>query len=199
MQELLAWLAALPPAVLYLVRAGVAAVENIFPPFPADTVGAFGSFLAARGDAPLFATFLATWGGNIAGAMGMYWAGRRWGAERFQRRLDTGGGSQRLAALYGRYGTLALFFSRFLPGIRALVPPFAGAAGISSFRALVIVGGASGIWYGLVTWLAYRAGSNWELLQRNIARWSGRLVIVAAVVVALGAVAWLVRRRRRAS
>ena len=197
MQELLAWLAALPPAVLYLVLAVVAAVENVFPPFPADTVVAFGSFLAARGEAPLFATFLATWCGNIAGAMAMYWAGRRWGAERFQRRLDAGGGSQRLAALYGRYGTLALFFSRFLPGIRALVPPFAGAAGISPLRALVIVGGASGIWYGLVTWLAYRAGSNWEVLQRSIAHWSWRLVVVAAVVVALGVAVWLVRRRRR--
>lgn len=199
MQEMLAWVAALPPAVLYLVLAAVAAVENVFPPFPADTVVAFGSFLAARGQAPLFATFLATWGGNIAGAMGMYWAGRRWGAERFQRRLDKGGGSQRLASLYGRYGMLALFFSRFLPGIRALVPPFAGAARISPLRTLVIVGGASGLWYGLVTWLAYRAGSDWEVLQRNMTRWSGRLVIAAACVVAVGVAAWLLRRRWRAS
>lgn len=197
MRELLAWVSALPSAVLYLVLGLVAAIENIFPPFPADTVVAFGSFLAARGRAPLLGTFVATWAGNIAGAMTMYWAGRRWGAEQLERRLDGGGGSQRLAALYGRYGMLALFFSRFLPGIRALVPPFAGAARISPLRALAVIGVASGIWYGLVTWLAYRAGADWELLQRSVARWSGRLVVAAAATVAVGVVVWIARRRRR--
>ena len=90
MQGVLDWLTALPPAVLYLVLAIVAAVENVFPPIPADTVVAFGAFLAARGHATLAGAFLATLGGNTAGAMGMYAAGRRFGAERLARRLDAG-------------------------------------------------------------------------------------------------------------
>ena len=38
MQPILDWLTSLPPATLYLVLGLAAAVENIFPPFPADTV-----------------------------------------------------------------------------------------------------------------------------------------------------------------
>ena len=38
MQGLLDWLAALPAFALYAALAGAAAIENVFPPFPADTV-----------------------------------------------------------------------------------------------------------------------------------------------------------------
>ena len=49
MSGILDWLETLPVAALYAALAIIAAIENIIPPVPADTVVAFGSFLAARG------------------------------------------------------------------------------------------------------------------------------------------------------
>ncbi|MEP6691931.1 MAG: hypothetical protein ABJD07_12305 [Gemmatimonadaceae bacterium] len=43
------------------------------------------------------------------------------------RRLGSASGQRRLEDLYAKRGFAALFVSRFLPGVRALVPPFAGA------------------------------------------------------------------------
>lgn len=199
MQGVLDWLTALPPAVLYLVLALVAAVENVFPPVPADTVVAFGAFLAARGQATLAGAFLATWLGNLAGAMAMYAAGRRFGAERLERRLGNGGAAARLHQFYAHRGALALFVSRFLPGIRALVPPFAGAARVPAARAAAIIGGASALWYGGITFLAYRVGADWSTLQARMAQWQRALVIGAGAIAAVGVVVWLLRRRRTAS
>jgi membrane protein DedA with SNARE-associated domain len=55
---------------------------------------------------------------------------------------------------------------------------------------------ASGIWYGVIAYLAYRAGSDWTALTHMISR-SGRLAaLVAAVLVLAGVLAWLVHRRR---
>ena len=198
MQGVLDWLTALPPAVLYLVLAVVAAIENVFPPIPADTVVAFGAFLAARGHATLAGAFLATLGGNIAGAMGMYAAGRRFGAERLAQRLAAGGSSKRLQDFYGRYGAVALFVSRFLPGVRALVPPFAGALRLPAWRVLLILGTASGIWYGAITIIAYRVGADWPTLQAKMRAWQHVLVIGAAIVAVVGLGVWLIRRRRKA-
>ena len=198
MQGVLDWLTALPPAVLYLVLGVVAAIENVFPPIPADTVVAFGAFLAARGPATLAGAFLATLGGNIAGAMGMYAAGRRFGAERLAQRLAAGGSSKRLQDFYGRYGAVALFVSRFLPGVRALVPPFAGALRLPAWRVLLILGTASGIWYGAITMIAYRVGADWPTLQAKMRAWQHVLVIGAAVVAVIGLGVWLIRRRRKA-
>ena len=190
------WLTSLPPAVLYVVLALVAAIENIFPPIPADTVVAFGAFLAARGHATLLGAFAATLGGNVAGAMGMYGAGRRYGAGRLQRRLAAGNAASRLEKLYASYGLLALFISRFLPGIRALVPPFAGALRIPPWRVFLIFCGASAIWYGAITVIAYRVGADWPTLQANMQGWQRSFVIAAAIVAAIGVAAWLIARRR---
>jgi len=192
------WLTALPPAVLYLVLAVVAAVENVFPPVPADTVVAFGAFLAARGHATLAGAFLATLGGNVAGAMGMYAAGRRFGAERLEQRLTKGGAAKRLQDFYGRYGVAALFISRFLPGVRALVPPFAGALRLRPWRVLVILGSASAIWYGAITVIAYRVGADWPTIEAKMRVWQHGLVVGAAVVAIVAVGAWLVLRRRTA-
>ena len=196
MQGLLDSLTALPAAVLYLVLGLVAAIENVFPPAPADTVVAFGAFLAARGQATLAGAFLATWVGNLAGAMAMYAAGRRFGAERLERRLGNGGAAARLHEFYARRGALALFVSRFLPGIRALVPPFAGAARLPAGRTAIIIGGASAIWYGVIIILAYRIGADWATLQAKMAQWQRGLVIAAAIAAVVGATIWLLRRRR---
>jgi hypothetical protein len=47
----LEWLADLPPVLIYLVIGIGAAVENVFPPVPADTFVLLGAFLAASGRA----------------------------------------------------------------------------------------------------------------------------------------------------
>ena len=46
---LLRFLDSLPPGLLYAAIAGLAALESVFPPVPADTAAAFGAFLALLG------------------------------------------------------------------------------------------------------------------------------------------------------
>lgn len=200
LQDVLDWLVSLPASLLYLALAGVAAVENFFPPFPADTIVAFGAFIAARGAASPIGAFLATWIGNVGGALLMYYLGRRFGPARLRGRfhsLGDSGTAGRIAKLYSRYGVPALFLSRFLPGARALVPPVAGALRVPALPAALAIALASAVWYGTIAALAYRVGSRWEeLLEmvRSFGRWTGiaALVVVLAVVL----VVWLRRRRR---
>lgn len=200
MQGLLDWVAALPALALYAALAGAAAIENVFPPFPADTVVAFGSFLAARGKGSIVAVFLATWLGNIAGAAFMYALGRRYGAALLRGRLLRAGPhtEARIDAMYRRYGIWALALSRFIPGVRAIVPPFAGALKLSPVRALTAMALASGVWYGAITVLAYRLGSSWEELRGAVARAGTWFAVGASVLVAVVVAVVLLRRRRRA-
>jgi membrane protein DedA with SNARE-associated domain len=196
---MLEWLAGLPPAVLYLSLCGLAAAENIFPPLPTDTVVAFGIWIAARGEASPFLAFLATWLGNVGGAAAMYVVGRRhgtgWMRRHFPRLVDDAS-EKRLRALYARYGVFALVLSRFVPGLRAIVPPFAGALRIPAVAAVTAMAIASGVWYGIIAYLAYRAGADWTALTRMIVQ-SGRMAaLVAVALVLIGVVIWFARRRR---
>jgi membrane protein DedA with SNARE-associated domain len=56
---------------------------------------------------------------------------------------------------------------------------------------------ASAIWYGMISYVAFRAGSDWDGMLDLLKR-SGRVSALAALALAsLGAVAWIVARRRR--
>lgn len=198
MHELLHWLGGLPSAALYAALTFFAALENFFPPAPADTIVAFGSFIAAQGQGTAVGSFLSTWFGNAGGAMVVYALGRRYGAERLARRLESrGGGAMRLQHLYSRYGLLALFLSRFLPGVRALVPPFAGAAGLRPIPVALAIGSASAIWYGLITWVGFHLGRNWDQIVDRIASWQRTAAIAAGAVLVVVVALWIVVRRVR--
>jgi membrane protein DedA with SNARE-associated domain len=200
MDGILAWLSALPYGALLAAMSALAAVENVFPPIPADAIVAFGGLLAARQGASPWPAFLAVWLGNMAGVVLMFFLGRRYGTARLERRypLDrTGGADQRVLALHSKYGTFAFFLSRFVPGVRAVVPPVAGALGIPFPGAMAAIAAASGLWYGIITWLAFRAGSNLDVLLariRELGLWTAALA--GAVLLSLGTW-WYVRRKRR--
>jgi membrane protein DedA with SNARE-associated domain len=197
--SLLLWLTSVPIGTLYVALAAVAAIENVFPPVPADTVVALGSFLAARGRGSVLAAFLATWFGNVSSAMVMYGLGRRYGAAKLERRLlgdKAPGAEHRLQQLYGRYGVVALFASRFIPGIRALVPPFAGALRVPPLRAGIAIAGASAIWYGTVSYLGFTLGGNWQRVLRLVTEYGRILAGTAAALILVGVVIWRRRSRR---
>lgn len=198
-QDVLAWLSGLPPFALYAMLAVVAASENIVPPLPADTVVAFGAFLAARGHATLIGAFLATWLGNVSGALLVYALGRRYGASHAQRWLARFGSErseQRLERMYAQRGIAALFLSRFIPGVRALVPPFAGAVGVPALRATLAIAIASGIWYGIVTWIAYTVGSDWDALQARLKSVGITAALIAGGIVVVAGGWYLLRSRK---
>jgi membrane protein DedA with SNARE-associated domain len=199
-QAIIDWLSGLPIGTLYLSIGVISAIENIFPPFPADAAVAFGSFLAARGQASPYSTFLVAWLGNLAGAALMYYIGRRYGSSAFMSRLERWAGKgaeQRLMALYGRYGLPALFVSRFLPAVRAVVPPFAGAMKLPVLPVAAAIAAASGIWFAFITFIAFRAGSNWEVLYATVLR-SGKIIALSAgLLIAVFVAIVLVRRMRK--
>ena len=195
MDGLLEWLTELPTGALYVVLALVAAIENVFPPFPADTVVAFGSFLAARGQGTLLGAFLSTLAGNLLGALLMFMVGRRFGAERLERRFGGQGAMLKFRVFHAKYGNPALFLSRFLPGVRAIVPPAAGALRLPPVRAMLLMGSASAIWYGTIAFLGYRLGDDWDRLYAAVKSSTRLMGLIAVGLVALVLIALWVRRR----
>ncbi len=195
-------LAGLPPAGIYLAIAVLAALENIFPPVPADTAAALGGFLAARNPAiDVYAVFVVTVAANIASAVGVFYLSRRVGGAFRATRLGRLLLSERVVAAvqreYERHQVLGIFVSRCLPVYRAVVPPFAGMAGVPARRAIAAIALASSLFYGLVIWLAYTLGSNWDAVRRTIAGLGTGLMGAAAVLTVI-VVILVVRGRRSA-
>jgi membrane protein DedA with SNARE-associated domain/uncharacterized tellurite resistance protein B-like protein len=184
------------------VLALLAAVENVVPPVPSDAAVALGAFLTHRGLTTPVMVFLVTWTANLLGAGGVYVLARRYGPRLFAsgvgRRLLAPRSLAVIERVYLRFGIAGIFLSRFLPGVRAVVPPFAGLVNLGWARTLLPMGIASAIWYGGITVLGAMLGAEWERILAILSGVNRTLAVIAALgAVAAGVWIWLGRRRRR--
>jgi membrane protein DedA with SNARE-associated domain len=197
--EFIAWMNRLPDVALYLALAVGAGLENIIPALPADTFVALGGFLAGAGDLKARWVVLGTWLFNVGGALFVFGVSRRHGPGFFEHgvghHLVRPHQMRRMARFYERWGTPAIFFSRFLPGVRAVVPVFAGATHQPWARVAVPIAVASAIWYGGLVRIGLLAGQNLDTLASMVDGLNATLAIVAGVVGLVIAVWWLRSRR----
>lgn len=186
-EALLEWLTAIPDPLLYLIAGLAAGAENIVPPFPGDLIVVFGGLIAGAGGADPFLLFLVVWLTNGATAILVYHLGRRYGAGffagRFGRYLLAPAQVEILSAAYRRFGTPIIFFSRFLPVFRPIVPVFAGMAHLSAIRTALPILLASGLWYGFLVYLGTLTGANLYRVVSTLDRVGGWLWILAAAAI----------------
>lgn len=191
----------LPPGWLYLALGLGAAAENIVPPVPADTFVLFGAFLAAQGRASAQGVFLSTWLFNITGSFSVYLLARRYGRGFFATRVGhlllRPKQLAKLQEWHTSHGGKIIFFSRFLPGLRALVPVFAGVSHLGAWRTGLPIALASAAWYGALVAFGTLLGKNWDLILRTFGSVNRALAFVALVVGIAAAWAWWRTRRHR--
>jgi membrane protein DedA with SNARE-associated domain len=199
-RQIIDWIGGLSPAGVYLAVALLAALENIFPPVPADTAAALGGFLAAQNPRlNVWLVWLVTVAANAGSAIGVYLLARKAGkgilASRLGRRILSPETVAAVQQRYERHHVWGIFVSRCLPVYRAVVPAFAGMMEIPASRAIPPMVAASAMFYGAVVWLAFKLGSNWDAVQGTVSRLGTGLLIAAGVVTVL--VVWAVVRARR--
>lgn len=198
-EQLLQQLSELPPVLVYTIIGILASVENVFPPVPADTAVALGAFLSNAGAVSAWSVFGVTWAANVGSGIGVYLAartlGRKFFSGRLGQRLLNPRHLAKLENLYHHHGTWGIFLSRFVPGARAVIPLFAGIAGLKSVRALVPMAVASAIWYGALTFAAARLIPKLDDLAKFVIglNWVGVALAVVTAAVVLWATVW--RRR----
>lgn len=203
MDTLLGWLSGIPLEALYGLIFAAAFVEGLVPVVPGDLTAALLAFLAAKSGGGLVVTIATVTSGSVTGAMVKFVLGRRYGAAWLAARLNRLGRGRRGAsdvaieslehrveAAYRRFGWAAIFVSRLVPGVRAVVPIAAGALRLPVVEVLGIFSLASALWYGLIVWIAFRIGSDWaalrlrmEVLLRDIGLGASVLALVLAVLV----------------
>ena len=201
MDQILGLLSESSPLLIYVLLGGGAAIENIIPPIPADTFVLLGGFLAARGHASEGVVFLVTWTSNVLSALAVYAAGYRYGSSFFRTRLGRyvldPDQLQTLRRFYRRWGTKAIFYTRFLPGLRAVVPVFAGVSHQKPLLVAFPIITASAIWYGVIVWAGAFAGHNLERVLALQSRVNLTLAAIAILLVGPVALWWFRSRKRR--
>ena len=140
------------------------------------------------------------WVANVGSAAGVYALARRHGALVSRgflgRHIFTPRTVAHIEEQYRRHGTYGIFFSRLLPVWRGVVMPFAGIARVPAWRALIPMALASAIYYGALTYLVSRLGTDLDVVLRIVRGVNMGLAVVAGVLIGVIAL-WIIRRRRR--
>jgi len=74
--------------------------------------------------------------------------------------------------------------------------PFAGIARVPAWRALIPMALASAVYYGALTYVVSRLGTDLDVVLGMVRQVNSWLAIVAGVLILVIAL-WIIRRRRR--
>jgi len=176
--------------------------ENAGIPVPGETTLLLASFMAHSehklhlGWIILVGTCAATIGDNLGYVIGF--RGGRPLLERYQRTLRISPQAvERGEEMFARYGSAAVFFARFVFGMRIFAGPLAGVLRMPwrSFAIFNFLGAA--VWVSVIATAGYLFGRHWDKLEGAIKRFDvGFVLVVAAVVLFFW---WRWRRRSRSA
>jgi len=188
----------------YLAIFVLVILGNIGVPLPEETVLILAGYMVWQGDLRLPIVLAVGFVSAVAGDNLGYWIGREYGqatVERYARWVL--GNAQRLESMRGivtRYGPLSVFGARFLPGLRFLAGPLAGATGLRPLPFFVAnVCGAS-LYVPLAVGLGYALGYGLGDYVARLERVVGQvehLVLLGAVLIALALMGWRALRAAR--
>ena len=186
--ELQANIDRIEPAGLFSALFLAGLVEVLFPPFPGDTVFAFGGFVAGRRGFPPIWPLLAACTGTCLSASGLYLAGRFWGrpllAKGFFARLLPGRERRRLEGWFARYGLWVLLASRFVPVVRSGIALAAGIAAVPPGRGLTILAAGVFAFDSLLVLGGYFMGENWRSLVASLGAFGWALAAAGLLLAA---------------
>jgi membrane protein DedA with SNARE-associated domain len=165
------FLSSLPNAIIYVLLAVSAYIENIFPPIPGDTITAFGAFLVSTDRLTFFGVYAATTIGSVAGFMSLFWVGQALGKHffiikdyRWFKAEDIIKGEEWLK----RYGYILVLFNRFLPGVRSVISIASGISRLSVSKVMFFALLSCAIWNLIWIWLGFELGNNWNTVKANL-------------------------------
>lgn len=165
-------------------------VENLFPPIPSEIVMPWAGYSASQGDNSFLGVVVAGSIGSFAGAMLWFYVARRIGRQRLANWIRGHGAwltitpndLDRVDVWFDRWGAVAVFGCRLIPGVRTLISVPAGLSDMPTGKFSIYTAVGVIVWTTLLAGIGYWLGDNYGEL-------AGPLGWVSTVVI-VGLVAW---------
>ncbi|NYF98033.1 DedA family protein [Janibacter cremeus] len=176
-------------------------MENVFPPIPSEVILPLAGFTASQGryspaEAVLWATL-----GSVLGAIVLYGIGAALGLDRLRliakkMPLVDVADVDKADTWFTKHGPKAVFFGRFIPGVRSLISIPAGIDRMPMTTFIGFTTAGSLLWNSLFVWIGYQLGGRYHLVEEYMDPIS-KVVYVLIIIAVLATVAWMARRSMR--
>ncbi|WP_353120908.1 DedA family protein [Planktothrix agardhii] len=178
-------------------------LENLFPPIPSELIMPLAGFTVSRGEMQFFPAVLAGVVGTILGAFPWYYAGKFFGEERLRDLADkygkwitvTGKDIDKVNNWFTRYGGMAVFLCRLVPGVRTLISLPAGLNHMPLTPFIIYSTIGTTLWVTFLTGAGYLLGDHYDLVEEYISPISK----IALLSLVIGFGLWVLRKNMRKS
>jgi membrane protein DedA with SNARE-associated domain len=191
LDNFIAYLQSLNPALIYAIVFSIAFIENVFPPSPSDLIIVFGGSLIGIGRVGFIETLLWSTAGSTLGFVVMYKIGDWFGDRILSRgriKFIPPDSVRKVDAWFREYGFWLIIANRFLAGTRAVVSFFAGMAQLRLLPTILLCALSALIWNALLIMGGYYLGSNWREIGGYLGTYSeavtGLIVLLAVFFIA---------------
>ena len=171
MDLLLKYIHELPDYLIYLFLGFSALLENLFPPFPGDTITAFGAFLVGTGRLNFLYVYTSTTFGSLLGFISLFLVGGFLGRRFFIRKDYRFFSREKILKVeewFKKYGYSLILLNRFFPGIRAAISVAAGISALTSHRVIILALISCSIWNLLWMILGQFLGNSWVIVEARL-------------------------------
>ncbi|MCB1192587.1 MAG: DedA family protein [Leptospiraceae bacterium] len=196
LEQLLSWISTQETWIVWFFFFFSNMTENIFPPWPGDSVTVFGGFLVAQdvhqhSDFGWVGLLSSTMAGNLVGGYIMYILGEKiilWMQNHtfpLKAQLYDEEGLQKTISWFSRNSVLVILFSRFSAGIRFFVSIVAGMTNVPILTFLSCFTIAVVLWCGLLISGGYFLGKNWQYILSLLSIYSKVISIFIFSILAI--------------
>jgi membrane protein DedA with SNARE-associated domain len=186
--------------IIYGILLVSAFIENVFPPFPGDTVTLAGAYLAGEGNISYIGVLFSVVAGGVAGAMTLYTIGKLSGRRFFETgkgRYLVKGNLEKVERMFARHGNGLILGSRFMAGIRSAVAVGAGIAQYDPYRMTVLTTVSFILWNVLLMGLMIYFKSNWRMIIHLIKHLNMVFLAIGILLIAGWIIVTLWRRKSK--
>ena len=178
-------------------------LEVIFPPIPSEVIFPLVGFIAQNRGLGLENTVgMATVGalGSTVGAVLIYFISAKVGRTaimRFGKRVRISEQEiEKAEKWFEKYGSIAVFTARMIPGIREIISIPAGIGQMNFAKFVGYTFAGSLLWCIILTLTGYYLGEAWSKFSEQISSAFTIVTFVVIVVIIVGVGFWYSRRRR---
>lgn len=151
-------------------------IENVFPPIPSEYIMPLAGFLVAEDKFSLTGVILAGTLGSVLGAFPLYFFGKKVGEEGLKRFADNYGkwltlsreDIERANVWFEKYGVIAVFLCRLVPGIRSFISIPAGINKMNLISFLFYTTLGSAIWTAILASAGYFLRANFREVEEYL-------------------------------
>ncbi len=178
-------------------------LEVIFPPIPSEVIFPLVGFTAQSGELGLEnAVGMAAAGalGSTVGAIVIYFISMKVGRAaivRFGRRIRVSEQEiEKAERWFAKYGSVAVFTARMVPGIREIISIPAGIGRMNFVKFVIYTFAGSLVWCTVLTLAGYYLGEAWSGFseQASSAFKIVSIIVIAGIIVGIGV--WYGRRMK---